>query len=71
METIGAGHPTLLVARDAFVCVVDNPETRRVLNNVNSSILVNAGLGGRREDVGHLARAETARCLRQRQRVPQ
>ena len=51
---ITAGSPTLDEYRDVFVCAVDNPETRRMLDRVNSDLLVNAGVGGRAEDAGHV-----------------
>ena len=49
---VEAGVPILAERWDAFVCGVDNPETRLVLDNVNAGILLNAGLGASREDVG-------------------
>lgn len=39
---------------DVFICAVDNPETRRILDRVNSRVLLNAGLGGTRLDAGHV-----------------
>ncbi|MFN3330598.1 MAG: hypothetical protein ACK419_06715 [Pyrinomonadaceae bacterium] len=39
---------------DAFICAVDNGETRRVLDDVNAKVLVNAGLGSHRYDAGFL-----------------
>jgi hypothetical protein len=49
---VEAEAPILAERWDAFVCGVDNPETRLTLDNVNAGILLNAGLGATREDVG-------------------
>jgi hypothetical protein len=37
---------------DVFVCAVDNPETRLILDDVNTDLLVNAGLGNTKQDAG-------------------
>jgi hypothetical protein len=37
---------------DAFICAVDNPETRRLLDTLNTRILINAGLGATKADAG-------------------
>lgn len=44
------GDSILNESTDAFVCAVDNTPTRRILDRVNSRILINAGLGGTRRD---------------------
>lgn len=57
------GHPTMELRADdqylrhscdTFVCAVDNPETRRVLDSANCQLLINAGLGGTSLDAGHV-----------------
>jgi hypothetical protein len=37
---------------DAFICGVDNSETRRKLDETNTNVLLNAGLGDSKEDAG-------------------
>ena len=49
---IKAGTSILQEKWNAFVCGVDNAETRLVLDNVNADILLNAGLGSTKQDVG-------------------
>jgi len=49
---VEAGAPILTERWDAFVCGVDNSETRLILDNVNAGVFLNAGLGATREDVG-------------------
>lgn len=49
---VKAGEPLLFEKWDAFICAADNPETRRLLDNVNTRILINAGLGSTKADVG-------------------
>jgi hypothetical protein len=49
---VKAGELILNERWDAFICGVDNPETRLVLDGVNSGILLNAGLGATKQDVG-------------------
>lgn len=53
-EEVGAESPILGERRDAFVCAVDNPDTRRVLDGVNCHLLLNGGVGGGAEDAGHV-----------------
>lgn len=50
-----AGSKLLGTRRNAFVSAVDNSPTRRVLDSVNAELLLNAGVGGSREDAGHIA----------------
>lgn len=49
---VKAGDPLLQEKWDAFVCGVDNPETRIILDEVNARILLNAGLGATKRDAG-------------------
>jgi len=49
---VKGGEAILQEKWNAFVCGVDNPETRLVLDNVNADILLNAGLGSTKQDVG-------------------
>lgn len=39
---------------DTFVCAVDNPGTRRILDSAQCGVLLNAGLGGTKYDAGHV-----------------
>jgi hypothetical protein len=39
---------------DTFLCAVDNPETRRMLDGVRARSLLNAGVGAARSDAGHV-----------------
>lgn len=48
----------LKVQRDIFICGVDNIETRTCLDEVNSPLLLNAGLGGSKFDAGHVLYTE-------------
>ncbi len=47
-----AGERLLEEQWDAFICAVDNTETRRILDATNSRILINAGLGATKHDAG-------------------
>jgi hypothetical protein len=49
---VKAGEPMLKERWDSFICAVDNPETRRILDQVNTQILINAGLGATKQDAG-------------------
>jgi hypothetical protein len=49
---IEAGDGLLKEKWDAFICGVDNPETRRILDETNTGMLLNAGLGDTKEDAG-------------------
>lgn len=49
---VQAGEGLLNESWNAFVCAVDNSETRRILDQVNARILINAGLGATKQDVG-------------------
>ena len=51
---IVAEHPLLAERVDAIVSAVDNPETRRLLDSVGARTVFNAGVGGSREDAGHV-----------------
>lgn len=55
-HTVRVDHksPELIVTRDIFVCVVDNSETRRILDHVNAGVLLNSGVGGTAYDAGHV-----------------
>jgi|GEM_PF-3238317 len=46
------GESILREKWDAFVCAVDNPETRLILDDIDARILLNAGLGSSKQDVG-------------------
>jgi len=46
------GEPLLGEKWDSFICAVDNPETRLILDEVNAGFLINAGLGANRYDAG-------------------
>jgi hypothetical protein len=54
VKRILKGNAILQEPSDAFVCAVDNPETRRILDGANTELLINAGVGGRAEDAGHV-----------------
>jgi len=47
-----AGDPLLSEEWDAFICAVDNSDTRQLLDNVNARVLINGGLGSSKEDAG-------------------
>lgn len=49
---VTAGDAILLEKSNVFVSAVDNPETRSILDAVNSDALVNAGIGGTKYDAG-------------------
>lgn len=53
-EPVTACSPVLQHRRDAFVVAVDNPETRRELDQADATVLLNAGVGGTALDAGHL-----------------
>jgi len=44
----------LRIPRDAFLCAVDNAETRRLLDKVDAKVVLNAAVGGNRMDAGHV-----------------
>jgi hypothetical protein len=46
------GDLILNESRDVFVCAVDNSPTRRILDRVNTRVLINAGLGATKHDAG-------------------
>ncbi len=48
------GHPLIMAKADALVCAVDNSETRRCLDTVGACVVFNAGVGGSRDDAGHV-----------------
>ncbi len=52
--TIASGSLELTVARRFFVCGVDNPETRRVLDRTRAKTLLNGAVGGSAFDAGHV-----------------
>lgn len=49
---VEAGAGLLTEPWDAFVCAVDNPETRRILDDANARVLLNAGVGSSKHDLG-------------------
>lgn len=49
-----AGDSFLEEQCDAFVCAVDNAETRRILDSAKCNVLLNGGLGGSKSDAGHV-----------------
>ncbi len=51
---IQEGDPFLKSSCGAFVCAVDNPETRCLLDAAHCGILLNGGLGGTSLDAGHV-----------------
>jgi hypothetical protein len=51
---VGAESELLREPWGAFACAVDNAKTRRALDQVNAGLLVNAAVGGSREDAGHV-----------------
>lgn len=51
---VSADSPVLAHNWDLFVCAVDNPETRRILDGLNVACLVNGGVGGSVRDAGHV-----------------
>lgn len=53
-ERIITGHPLLTQPADALVCAVDNVEARRCLDEAAAPVVFNAGVGGSREDAGHV-----------------
>jgi hypothetical protein len=52
--TIGPHSPELTVARRFFICGVDNPQTRRVLDQTRTEALLNGAVGGSAFDAGHV-----------------
>lgn len=46
--------PILAERRDVLVCAVDNPETRRALNQAHVSLVLNGAVGGSTRDAGHV-----------------
>jgi len=54
MRELQAGDPFLEDSCDVFVCAVDNPETRRILDSAHCNVLLNGGLGGTKLDAGHV-----------------
>jgi len=53
-DKIVVGHELLARPVDAIVCAVDNAETRLCFDNVRAPLVFNAGVGGGREDAGHV-----------------
>jgi hypothetical protein len=51
-EEVLAGHRVLTDRADFLVCAVDNPELRRLLDHTGARVVLNAGVGGTREDAG-------------------
>lgn len=51
---ITASSPELAAQRTTFVCAVDNPETRRLLDSVAADILLNGAVGGSARDSGQV-----------------
>ena len=49
---VETGAKILAEQRDAFVCAVDNSETRRILDDANTRVLINAGVGSSKHDMG-------------------
>ena len=47
-----SADPILQERWEAFVCAVDNPETRRLLDDIDARILLNAGTGSTKYDLG-------------------
>lgn len=54
VERIVKDSKVLREGSDAFLCAVDNPETRRILDTTNTGLLLNAGVGGTAEAAGHV-----------------
>ena len=54
VERVGTSSALLATAFDTFICAVDNPDTRRMLDGVRADLLLNAGVGGSRTDAGVL-----------------
>jgi hypothetical protein len=52
LQRVEAGNDLLKLRWNGFVCGVDNPETRRMLDETNTRVLLNAGLGDSKEDAG-------------------
>lgn len=54
VERISSGHAEVKASRTAFVCAVDNEDTRRAIDDCGADVLLNAAVGGSREDAGHV-----------------
>ena len=61
-QLIEPGNELLTKKWDAFVCGVDNPETRRILDKTNAGVLLNAGLGDSKEDAGFVLWTRHGEC---------
>jgi len=53
-EYVGPGHAVLQREHDVLVCAVDNPETRRILDDACCGVLLNGAVGGSGLDAGLL-----------------
>lgn len=64
-ERVVAGSKILGEEFGSFICGVDNAETRRILDRVSAGQLINAAVGGTRDDAGHalVSRHDTANPL--------
>jgi hypothetical protein len=51
---VRAGHAAIAEAPDAFVCAVDDEDTRLELDGCGARTLFNAGVGGTAADAGHV-----------------
>lgn len=51
-QRVEEGNELLRLRWDGFVCGVDNPESRRILDKTNTRVLLNAGLGDSKDDAG-------------------
>ncbi len=51
-ERVGPGHAVLATRCDVLVCAVDNPDTRRILDNAACDVLLNGAVGGSGLDAG-------------------
>ncbi len=49
---VDRGSPELDIPRSTFVCAVDNPETRRILDSTSAGLLLNGAVGGAARDAG-------------------
>jgi hypothetical protein len=51
-ERVGPGHAVLESRCNLLVCAVDNPDTRRILDNTACDVLLNGAVGGSGLDAG-------------------
>lgn len=51
---VTASSPELNAPRSTFICAVDNPETRRMLDSVAADVLLNGAVGGSARDSGQV-----------------